>query len=132
MTTLQPTAAPVRPFLDWPVVTDPSGWAADVAVFGIQHSEPYSHDPRPNDQSRAPDAIRWQSQRFCYAPAHWDFDTGTDQSLNRVGPHSANSDHRHPASLQFGQTSPANEGFRPGKPVQHSLHPPDIRKTMRK
>ena len=78
MATLQPTAAPVRPFLDWPVVTDPSRWAADVAVLGIQHSEPYSHDPRPNDQSRAPDAIRGQSQRFCYAPAHWDFDTGTD------------------------------------------------------
>jgi agmatinase len=80
MTTLQPTAAPVRPFLDWPVVTDPSGWAADVAVFGIQHSEPYAHDRRPNDQSRAPDAIRWQSRSFCYAPAHWDFDTGTELS----------------------------------------------------
>jgi agmatinase len=78
MTTLQPTAAPVRPFLDWPVVTDPGQWAADVAVLGIQHSEPYSHDPRPNDQSRAPDAVRWQSPRFCYAPAHWDFDTGGD------------------------------------------------------
>ncbi len=78
MTALQPTATPDRPFLDWPVVTDPSGWAADVALLGIQHSEPYAHDPRPNDQSRAPDAIRWQSQRFCYAPAHWDFDTGTD------------------------------------------------------
>jgi agmatinase len=78
MTTLQPTAAPVRSFLDWPVVTDPSRWTADVAVLGIQHSEPYAHDPRPNDQSRAPDAIRWQSPSFCYAPEHWDFDTGTD------------------------------------------------------
>jgi len=78
MTTLQPTAAPVRPFLDWPVVTDPAGWAADIALFGIQHSEAYAHDPRPNDQSRAPDAIRWQSPRFCYAPGNWDFDTGID------------------------------------------------------
>jgi len=60
------------------VVTDPAGWTADVALIGIQHSEPYSHDPRPNDQSRAPDAIRSQSQRFCYAPNHWDFDTGAD------------------------------------------------------
>jgi agmatinase len=78
MSTLEPTAAPVRPFLDWPVVTDPARWDADVALIGIQHSEPYSHDPRPNDQSRAPDAIRWQSQRFCYATGNWDFDTGTD------------------------------------------------------
>lgn len=78
MTALRPTAAPVRTFLDWPVVTDPSGWDADLALLGIQRSEPYAHDPRPNDQSRAPDAIRWHSQRFCYSPDNWDFDTGTD------------------------------------------------------
>lgn len=78
MATLQPTAAPVRPFLDWPVVTDPAGWNAEVALLGIQHSEPYAHDPRPNDQSRAPDAIRWLSRRFCYNTGNWDFDTGTD------------------------------------------------------
>ena len=78
MTSLQPTAAPSRPFLDWPVVTDPAGWNADVALLGIQHSEPYAHDKFPNDQSRAPDAIRAQSRSFCYNPAHWDFDTGTD------------------------------------------------------
>lgn len=78
MTALLPTAATVRAFLDWPMVTDPSGWDADLALLGIQHSEPYAHDPRPNDQSRAPDAIRWHSQRFCYSPDNWDFDTGTD------------------------------------------------------
>lgn len=78
MTTLQPTTKPARPFLDWPVVTDPSGWTADIAVLGIQHSEPYAHDAFPNDQARAPDAIRERSQSFCYNPAHWDFDTGTD------------------------------------------------------
>jgi agmatinase len=78
MTTLQPTSNPARPFLDWPVVTDPSGWTADVAILGIQHSEPYAHDAFPNDQAHAPDAIRERSQSFCYNPAHWDFDTGTD------------------------------------------------------
>src|SRR5262245_66331969 len=78
MTTLQPTATPVRGFLDWTVATDPSQWQADVALLGIQHSEPYSGDPRPNDQSRAPDAIRWQSDRICYAATNWDFDTGID------------------------------------------------------
>ena len=76
MNNLQPTIAPARPFLDWPVVTDPAGWQADVAILGIQHSEPYAHDSFPNDQSRAPDAIREASKAFCYNPAHWDFDTG--------------------------------------------------------
>jgi len=78
MTRLQPTTAPARPFLDWPVVTEPSGWNAEVALLGIQHSEPYAHDKFPNDQSRAPDAIRAMSPSFCYNPAHWDFDSGTD------------------------------------------------------
>jgi agmatinase len=76
--TLQATIAPVRPFLDWPVVTDPSAWEADVALLGIPRSEPYPRDTHPNDQSRAPDAIRSHSARFCYAPGNWDFDTGTD------------------------------------------------------
>ncbi len=76
--TLQPTIAPVRPFLDWAVVTDPSAWDAEVALLGIPRSEPYPRDPQPNDQSRAPDAIRSHSSRFCYASANWDFDTGTD------------------------------------------------------
>jgi agmatinase len=87
MTTLQPTNNPARPFLDWPVVTDPSGWTADVAIVGIQHSEPYSHDTFPNDQARAPDAIRERSQSFCYNPAHWDFDTGTDLASNLPARH---------------------------------------------
>ena len=82
MARLQPTTEPVRPFLDWPVVTDPGGWKADLALLGIQHSEPYAHDPFPNDQARAPDAIRAKSQSFCYNPAHWDFDTGTDLASN--------------------------------------------------
>lgn len=76
--TLQPTAIPVRPFLDWPVVTDPSKWDAEVALLGIPRSEPFPKDPQPNDQSRAPDAIRSQSKRFCYSPGNWDFDTGID------------------------------------------------------
>jgi agmatinase len=84
MTGPQPTASPVRPFLDWPVVTDPSAWAADVALLGIQHSEPYAHDTFPNDQARAPDAIRGKSKSFCYETAHWDFDTGVE--LDTVRP----------------------------------------------
>ncbi len=71
------TAAPVRPFLDWDVITDPEQWSADVALVGIQHSEPYAGDPRPNDQARAPDAVRLVSRTFCYGPDQWDFDYGS-------------------------------------------------------
>lgn len=78
MTTLPPTAAPLRPFLDWPIETDPSRWDAELALLGVLQSEPYPGDPLPNDQARAPEAIRWQSRRFCYATENWDFDLGTD------------------------------------------------------
>ena len=83
MTKLQPTIAPPRPFLDWAVVTDPSAWSADVALLGIESSEPYAHDERPNDQSRAPNAIRAKSKTFCYNPAHWDFDSGVELTAVR-------------------------------------------------
>ena len=76
MITARETATPVRPFLDWRVTTDPAKWAAEVAVVGIQHSEPYAGDPRPNDQARAPDAVRLVSKQFCYGPEQWDFDFG--------------------------------------------------------
>ena len=74
MSELAPTAAPIRGFLDWPVITDPADWSADVALLGIQHSEPYAHDPRPNDQARAPDAIRLRSSQISYGREQWDFD----------------------------------------------------------
>lgn len=64
-------------FLGWPLVTDPAP-DAQIAVLGIPRSEPYPKDPQPNDQSRAPDAIRAHSKRFCYALGNWDFDTGID------------------------------------------------------
>ncbi len=82
MTKIQPTTGPERPFLDWPVATDPAGWNAQVALLGIRHSEPYAHDSFPNDQARAPDAIRKMSPSFCYDPGHWDFDLGTDLASN--------------------------------------------------
>ena len=82
MTNLLPTMTPERPFLDWPVATDPAGWNANVALLGIRHSEPYSHDPFPNDQAKAPGAIRARSESFCYNPSHWDFDVGTDLASN--------------------------------------------------
>ena len=77
MTELQPTAAPVRGFLDWVVATDPAEWTADVALIGIQHSEPYAHDPCPSDQASAPDAIRLRSEQISYGRDQWDFDLDT-------------------------------------------------------
>src|SRR5271170_1118956 len=77
MRELQPTVAPVRGFLDWPVATDPSEWFAEVALIGIQHSEPYAHDPHPNDQASAPDAIRLRSEQISYGRDQWDFDLDT-------------------------------------------------------
>jgi agmatinase len=82
VTNLSSTIKPDRPFLDWPVATDPSGWSAKVALLGIRHSEPYGHDPFPNDQSKAPDAVRAMSHSFCYNASHWDFDVGTDLASN--------------------------------------------------
>ncbi len=67
---------PPRGFLDWPVVTDPAAWHADVAMVGIPLSEPYAGNPHPNDQARAPDWVRSQSSQFCDGPDQWDFDLG--------------------------------------------------------
>ncbi|HEV7613961.1 MAG TPA: arginase family protein [Steroidobacteraceae bacterium] len=83
MTTLVPTAAPIRPFLDWPVVTNPADWTTEVALLGIQHSEPYAGDPWPNDQARAPDAVRLVSAQISYGPDQWDFDVGAPLSALR-------------------------------------------------
>jgi agmatinase len=81
---LGPTTAPARSFLDWPIVTDPSAWVADVAVIGLPHSEPYAKDPWPNDQANAPTAIRAMSSQFSDGPDHWDFDI--DSPLGAVTP----------------------------------------------
>ena len=67
---------PPRGFLDWPVVTDPAAWQADVAIVGIPLSEPYPRDPWPNDQANAPSWVRRLSVQFCDGADHWDFDNG--------------------------------------------------------
>jgi agmatinase len=76
---MQATLGPQRPFIDFEVVLDPRRWQAGVAVIGIAHSEPYAFDESPNDQSRAPDAIRAASGIFSYGGrAHYDFEFGAD------------------------------------------------------
>jgi agmatinase len=82
---LPPTAAPARPFSDWTVELDPSAWRTDVALLGITHSEPYAADPQPNDQTRAPDAIRNRTDISNYGGrTHWDFDL--EENLGAVLP----------------------------------------------
>ncbi len=69
--------APDRSFMDFKVRTEPSAWEAGIAVIGIGHSEPYAHDPCPNDQTHAPTAIRAQSDQFGFGGGlHFDFEFG--------------------------------------------------------
>jgi agmatinase len=77
-------SAPAQGFLEWPVVIRPEGWETDVALLGIQHSEPYAGDPRPNDQAKAPDAIRKRSEQITYMQDRWDFDF--DATFNEAVP----------------------------------------------
>lgn len=68
---------PVRPFLDWPRVESPAQVPEGALVLcGIPLSEPYPGQPCPNDQARAPDAIRLEGFQYCDGPDHWDVDLG--------------------------------------------------------
>ncbi len=53
-------------------------------MLGVTHSEPYSGDPQPNDQTRTLDMIRRYSLQFADPPDHWDFDLGTE--FARIAP----------------------------------------------
>ena len=61
-------------FLGAPVCTDLARLEADVAILGIPYGDPYSYDEFPNDQAKAPGAIRAQSARISGGPDQWDFD----------------------------------------------------------
>ena len=79
MTTLQPTAAPVRPFLDWPVVDGPVrvGRGGRAARHPPQRAVRARPAPERPGARAGCDPLR-SSPSFCYRPAHWDFDIGTD------------------------------------------------------
>lgn len=69
-----PLAAPLRPFMDWRVATDPARWEpVDVALIGIPYSEHYSGEPRPNDQAAGPERIRSFSGQLTYGAEYFDF-----------------------------------------------------------
>ena len=74
-TTRAPGGAP-QTFLRMPYQADLAALDAHVAILGIPHCAPYHMHEATNDQSRAPDAIRAQSDQYCYGLSHWDFDLG--------------------------------------------------------
>ena len=76
MTLTQPPKQAQRTFLYAPLATDLDALEADVAILGIPYGDPYSIDEVTNDQTRAPDAIRAATERFCRAVDRWDFDLG--------------------------------------------------------
>lgn len=63
-------------FLGAPVCTDLARLEAEVAILGIPYGDPYSYDEFPNDQAKAPAAIRAESARIADKTDHWDFDLG--------------------------------------------------------
>ena len=65
-----------RTFLDFPLVENLDDLRADIAILGIPFGLPYHADKFPNDQSRAPDAIRGapNAEDIAYTLNHFDFD----------------------------------------------------------
>jgi agmatinase len=74
----EPPAGGCRTFLDFPSQPDLDQLSADFAVLGVPFGKPYDLRAFPNEQSRAPDALR----RYCsaedvrYTRQHYDFDLG--------------------------------------------------------
>ncbi|MDX1498715.1 MAG: agmatinase [Woeseiaceae bacterium] len=65
-----------RTFLDFPFAPDPNAIHGGFAVLGVPFGMPYSAEAAPNDQSRAPDALRRVSgsEDIRYTREHYDFD----------------------------------------------------------
>ena len=61
-----PKTDPPNPcsFVDLPIVTDWRELDAQAVIFGIPHGKPYQISQFPNDQSRAPNALRAASSRI--------------------------------------------------------------------
>lgn len=67
-----------RTFLDFPLQTNLEALDAHFALLGVPFGKPYAHDEFPNDQSRAPDALRLASSAadIEYTRQHYDYDLG--------------------------------------------------------
>lgn len=72
----EPPGTLPRTFLDFPLAEDLDTLNADIAILGIPFGMPYQASSTPNEQSRAPDAIRQASFDIDYTRNHYDWDLG--------------------------------------------------------
>lgn len=74
----EPPKGGTRTFLDFPLHTDLENIDADIAILGIPYGLPYTAGSMPNDQSKAPDALRRAptAEDVAYTRNHYDFDLG--------------------------------------------------------
>lgn len=74
----QPPGEGPSTFLDFPYQADLSSLDADIAILGIPFGMPYESDAVPNDQSKAPNAIRQATSKadISYTRNHFDWDLG--------------------------------------------------------
>ena len=114
------TDAPPRNFLEFPSALDLDNLDADYAVIGIPYGKPYAHDDYPNDQSKAPDALRTYATTsdIQYTKEHYDFDLGgpllnqTDTKVVDCG--NVTADHADPAEHFRRAETAARKIFRSG------------------
>jgi agmatinase len=74
----EPPSGNTRTFLDFPLQIGLDNMAADIAVLGVPYGLPYTGESAPNEQSRAPDALRRTptAEDVAYTRDHYDFDLG--------------------------------------------------------
>ena len=68
-------------FINLPVCTDWKNLSADAIIFGVPYGKPYSKKDFPNDQSRAPFALRSASNRIMVEHASVNMDYESIPSL---------------------------------------------------
>jgi agmatinase len=73
----EPPGGGVRTLLEFPLQLDLDALCADFAVLGVPHGKPYGGSG-PNEQSRAPDALRayCSAEDVRYTREHYDYDLG--------------------------------------------------------
>jgi agmatinase len=73
---IEPPSTMPRTFLNFPLAESIDAIDADIAILGVPYGMPYESSATPNDQSRAPDAIRQASMDIDYTRNHYDWDLG--------------------------------------------------------
>ena len=68
-------------FINLPVCTDWQNLSADAVIFGVPFGKPYLQNNFPNDQSRAPFALRSASDRIMVEHASVNMDYEGTASL---------------------------------------------------